>query len=636
MEEIKSETIEEITEKLCQTLNCSSLANDLERVKHAREILAKMQQNEILEQLGREGDTGTINNQGGMFQPKARLPQEAAPNGENNENPSLQQSLEDEIPEELEAMEDELSNDSSHDTWQGFFNDFEIIDEDAFAFGNANKQCIEISHDDSDSMLESHLRAGVRCFAIDLFKGTQLQNQILIYKLHEKELKISRQFGFPVTASLLAMLSPRCQYTGMFEPCEGIHQLQKNEVITLTSDRQYSTKCCREKIYVNARFVIENCQVDDFVLVGPSLQLQIISKDAGDLQCRVMQSGSVASRTPVRFPNRGYRYNISLEEIEDIVFAREVGINVIVSYIPGTLDYLEDLKKVMNLLKCQNLRLYARVVINDFKNVCFEEVKWVAHEYGGFVFDFIEQQKKVESQDHECQPFQSNKLNLTPTAVLLAKKIFDLQKPLIMKPELIANWQLIPLDCNLPEVFYYPDKYMFMSKQTPTTLHFGMRQMAISSGLSKSKLYCDEGLTESDILAKACVTASLESEAVAILVCSIIPDMAIKLSHFRPKATIFFISSTKSIADYISMYHNIVHLHFSTTGDCAYMEYITKAFMFGLLYMKSRKLLPSDKNVVLVYSSNPDTHWPDKYVFYNFEEKDFGNLNYKLNNILNS
>ncbi|XP_036326350.1 uncharacterized protein LOC118739242 [Rhagoletis pomonella] len=611
---------EEIFANICENVRCTLLAADMDKLNYVRELQARVQyQNVFTKVLGSDDYVDEIESE---WMTRVR------------EYSSEKQSSEDLYEAELEAEEELLETEEEDeeekatmsksieseeeldvDVWQGYFKGYQILSEgQEGAFGDS-KKCIELVNGECDASIDTYLRAGIRCFAIDLFYGTFVENQSLILRLRESELSYSKEIGFPISSTIFAKLSPRLQYTGLMEPPDLVVILNKGDEITLTNKREWSTHCSKKRVYVNAGFLFHEVNIFDYICIGCDVQVSVRKKDA-NLRCVVEVGGEIRSRLPVLFPSRCSKFLASQEELEDITFCKEVGINVLVSYIGGTQEYFDNLQYALKTLGCEKVRLYARIVINEVKG-CGTDVNWMADHYDGFVIALSPSQQHPEPAI----------LHLCPAAEELMKRAYLLQKVIVLEPSLIANKQLIVEPAHYRHIFLYPDKYIMPCNHTQSSFHFFYLQNSISELLIEEALskvtYCDRSLTGSDSLARSVVCASYEMNAPLIFVCSLTGRMAAKIAHFRPKAHIILITRMKSAETFISMHHNVSLLYYNGKADENCYRSLYKHLLFGLLYAKSQQMLNHNENVIFVYSENASTRLPDKYVAYKFHTRYF-------------
>uniref|UniRef100_A0A1B0A0S1 Uncharacterized protein n=1 Tax=Glossina pallidipes TaxID=7398 RepID=A0A1B0A0S1_GLOPL len=620
--ELNGRDVEELLEQINQKLNFSAVAADLERMNVAREQLNYLQQKYVMQQIftGKTRPSTVTTSFLSLNNRLQTLQDEAS---------EVSSALEEK--EELEEeIEEGMCNELQDDAWLGFFKDFKILSEDDELRISENKQCIEISDFDANA-LESLLRGGVRCFMCDLFKGTGFENQKNILKLRESELNISRETGFPVLATLFGVLSPRMQFTGVLEPPDAVIPLEKGHNLILTYKREFSIHSTATKIFVNARFLMDDCKESDFILIGPKIQIKIDAIVKSELYCTVMESGLLRSRLPVRFPGRCNRVNVSLEELEDITFSREVGVQVLISYTPGNRQYFDDLNHTLALLNCENVRLGTRIVINEIKEEDDEDLDWIAESYDVFLFELSMTQQLDECKDREVPEVAADVLQLSPGVVNFIKKVYALKKPIILNASLVAERRLFVHPSCLNEIFYYPDRYVFRTGYMENSFYFLFLQNAYFKQLASTQWvcqpFCDKSDTGSDTLARSCILSGEEHDVVAYIVYSVIPDMSIKLSHFRPSAPILYVTDIKSTSDYMSMYHKVVLLYYSTRDtDIPHSEYVYRSLLYGLAYLKAGRIVSKDKNVMLVYCTEEGTKLPDRYTNFKFPATNFAQL----------
>lgn len=460
---------------------------------------------------------------------------------------------------------------------------------------------------------------GVRCFLINLARGTQHDNQSLIVKLREAEISVSKEFGFPVVSSIMANLSPRHQYTGILKSLtrdsgQTFVDLLKGNKVILTVNRYYSDKSSAQEIYVNAGFLLCDVQPYDFILIGEEIQLMVLCAYTEYLKCCVAKGGALYSHMPVLFPARCNRFRVSYEELEDLTFAREVGLNVVISYIVGTPKYLDDLEQAMHVMHCDGMRLYARVVLNEVQG-CDGELNWAAKRYDGFL---------VELAKPALVP---NIMHLCPDAECFMQLAYAAQKPIIFDPRLLDEQKLRVDPAHYYYTFYYPDKYVVSCPSPKMTHYFRFLQNAIFQQICPSALattpYCDSSHTGADSLARAVVSASLEVQAVAIVVIGVTTRMVQKVAHFRPQAPILFVSPMRSAEDYVSIYHNVTMLPFYDKQTMEHQRSIFRKAIYAVAFLIKRKIAKQNDPIVLVYNNEEGTTFPEKYTIYKLDKMNF-------------
>ncbi|XP_022221100.1 pyruvate kinase [Drosophila obscura] len=601
-------TIETAIDKIFSRLKI--IAVDVEKVLRAKELLASLQRRKTFFYLLGQDDGGSID----KTQSEMRLLTS------KHSFPSISSREADFNGEDL--SEDQCDDWQFHEEnrWHSFFSGFQLLTTPHGADPNDNRKCVQLSTMlGCDQELKTLLRNGVRCFVLDLFVGTQRDNQSLIVQLREAEISVSKEYGFPVVSTIFVKLSPRFQYTGYLNP---LHykgdtkcvELKKGYKLTLTVDREFSDCCSSLIIYVNARFLLCDVVNFDFILIGNEIQLTVHSVHPEHLNCCVVRGGMLGSYMPVLFPKRCSKFRMSYEELEDLTFAREVGVNVVVSNIIGTAKYLDNLESAMGIMQCENLRIYARVVLNDIKG-CDGELNWATRRYDGFL---------VELAEPEIVP---DVMHLCPDAECFLQLVHAAKKPIIFDPEMIHEKKLRVDPSHYYYTFYYPDKYLVKGHQTKQSFYFSFLQNALFEKMPPEALakvpYCDKSHTGADGLARAVVTASMEVHAVAIVVIGVTTRMVQKIAHFRPEAPIIFVSHMRSAEDYVSLYYNVTMLSFRTNQFHTHRQNIFRKGVYALAYLAKRKIARQHDHVILVYSHKEGTTFPEKYLLYKFDKSHF-------------
>ncbi|XP_030385201.1 pyruvate kinase [Scaptodrosophila lebanonensis] len=620
MDEIREtvvHTMDDILTNLCKRLKAISV--DVERLQRVKEQLTTMQNRQTLVNLLGVDDNDSLAQSVDLQKMQSKL------SFPIHKDPILPiadtgiEDTEDDIGEELSEDLCLLPFDDE-DRWHNFFNGFEIINTPDAVLLNGNSNCIELTRCQCDQELKCYLLSGVRCFMIDLFTGTIRDNQTMMLQIREAELSTSKEYGFPVVSTVFAKLSPRYQYTGYLsqsysETCSV--ELKRGYKVMLTVDRQYSNCCTSHVIYVNARFLLCDVKEFDFILLGEDIQLMVKSVGQDHINCCVARPGLLTSYMPVRFPSRCRRFRVSYEELEDLTFSREVGINVVVSNFVGTIEYLDDLEEAMAMLECDHLRLYARVVLNEILG-CDGDLNWVMTRYDGL---FVE---LARPKPTEPTP---NIMHLCPDAECLMQLAHDAKKPIVLDATLI-NQQILRIDpAHYYHMFYFPDKYLIKCDDSLKTYYFSLLQGAIFDQIGQVALakmpFCDSSHTGADTLARSVVTASYEVQAVAIVVCGVTTRMVQKISHFRPRAPILFISHMRSAEDYVSLYHNVTMLSYRTRHFISHRRNTYRKAIYALAYLAARKKLKHNDQIILVYNYEAGTSFPENYLIYKFDKHHF-------------
>ncbi|KAH8405373.1 hypothetical protein KR222_008605 [Zaprionus bogoriensis] len=600
--------MENIVDGICKRLKI--IAVDVEKVQRAKELLLSLQRRKAFINLFGLDDDDSINENLEDMQRLTSL----------HSLRKMSRMIVDDTESDLIKMDEEFTHDScempfEEERWHNYFTGYQILSLPEGLDSNENRKCIELCPGACNQDLKMYLLSGIRCFMLDLFCGPLKENQDLIVQLREAEITVSKEYGFPVVSTIVAKLSPRYQYTGYLEDStvESI-DLPFGTKVILTTDRTYSRRCTGQLIYVNARFLLFSVRRFDIIPIGQEIQLKVRSVRQDHMLCCVCRAGALHSYMPVLFPKRCARYSVSYEEVEDLTFAREVGLNVIISNVAGSVAYVDNMEFVMQTLQCQNMRLFARVVLNEMMG-CKEELNWIAERYDGFLVEFAKPENAPDI------------MQMCRNAECFMQLAYAAKKPIILDPWQI-NVQNLRIDpSHYYYAFYYPDKYLVKSKHTFKVFYFNFLQSAIFEQISRTALakmpMCDSSHTGADGLARAVVTASMEIQAKAIVVCGVTTRMVQKISHFRPQAPIIFISHMRSAEDYASVFHNVTMVSFRTKFFMNHRRNTFRKAVFAVAYLASRKIVKQGDRIILVYNYDSGTNFPEKYLIYKFSKFHF-------------
>ncbi|EDW72672.2 uncharacterized protein Dwil_GK17056 [Drosophila willistoni] len=604
------DTLDNIITNICGRLKIISV--DVDKVQRAKELLASMQRRKtFFALLGHDDDGSIVKSQTDLLRLESKFDLGYLDEEYNDMDGAY---MEEDFSEDLSL----LPFDEDH--WHSYFKGFQIISNTHDPYTNENNKCIELSTiNPCDRNFKTFLHCGVRSFLLDLFIGTQAEQQALIVQLREAEIGVSKEYGFPVVSTICVKLSPRFQYTGYLSPRllrdnpNGVELIKGHSVI-LTVNREYSNASTCSMIYVNARFLLGDIKQYDFILIDEHIQLMVVGRERDHLKCCVARGGLLRSYMPVLFPARCSKFRVSYEELEDLTFAREVGINVVISNMMGTQRYLDDLEHVMCDLQCEHLKIFARVVLNEIQG-CDGELNWATKRYDGFLIELAEP-SLVPDIMHLC-----------PNAECFMQLAHATKKPMIFDA-IHINEQKIRIDpSHYYYTFYYPDKYLVKCHQTQDDCYFTLLQESIFKHITPKALsrqpYCDSSHTGADSLARMIVTASVDCEAVAIVVCGVTARMVQKIAHFRPYAPIIFVSQMRSAEDYVSLYYNVTMLSFRTTYFISHRRNTFRKAIYGLAYLADRKLVKQNDLIILVYNYDAGTTFPEKYLMYKFDKIHF-------------
>ncbi len=204
----------------------------------------------------------------------------------------------------------------------------------------------------SSEMIEAMAGAGMNVARLNMSHGTQESHLMAIRRIKS----LNRKLNHPVSI-LLDLQGPEIR-TGVLE---GAIDLKVDEIISLTVSPIDDPE--RKSVHVNYEDLVKDLQVGDRVTVDNGLiNLEVLSIADRQLQCRVLDGGSLGSRKHVNLP--GVRVNlpsITEKDRRDIAFGLEQDVDFIaLSFVRSPNDVLE-VRKIVEDADGGNVKLIAKI-----------------------------------------------------------------------------------------------------------------------------------------------------------------------------------------------------------------------------------------------------------------------------------
>lgn len=417
------------------------------------------------------------------------------------------------------------------------------------------------------------------------------------------------------------VLSPRFPRTGYLKDNIEQYSLELDEKVILTSDRVYSTKSSNKTIYITSKKCIKKLQKCDIVKVA-NIRMKVLQVADFYVDCVVVFAGSFSSQSNVTFPSECDKFEISYEELEDIEFANDFGINIIVTPSPGCDGYLSSVK-AQSLVRSR--RFFTKICKAHLKEEC--QARWIVENYDGFFLDLeLNEAGRLISMSDVVRKF--------------VDYCYHLRKPLILSGFRKKSF--------LRESFEHyfqclPDKFLmqkedtisvgqtaldnFLEASSPRIQHFAIAQL---------NSFEDNSLTNSDSFAVGIVSMAYTTCANAIILYSYSGRMPIKISHFRPLCPIVTFVYCQEQRKYLSMFYNIYTIdsqkqykdgnnHHSEQDDVCGLtpQKVDKALQF----CNQKNFIEEGSGVILVFRSTVGHGFQNKFIHFkyktNFSESEF-------------
>lgn len=415
------------------------------------------------------------------------------------------------------------------------------------------------------------------------------------------------------------VLSPRFPRTGNLKDNIQEYLLELEDKVILTSDRFYSTQSTNKTIFINSKKCIKSLQKCDIVKVA-NIRMKVLQVADLYVDCVVVFAGTFSSQSNVTFPSECDKFEISSEELEDIEFANDFSINIIVTPSPGCDGYLSS-------IKAQSIARTRRFFTKVCKVHLEEEnqMKWILENYDGFFLDL------------ESNEAGGRLISMSDVVRTFLDYCYHLKKPLILsgfkKKSLLHESFKHYFQC-------LPDKFLVQKEDSisigKTALdNFLVESSSIIQNFAIDQLnsFKDNSLTKSDTFVIGIVSMVYTTCSDAIILYSYSGRMPVKISHFRPLCPIVTYIYCQEERKYVSMFYNI----YTIPKEDSQKEYkdgnfprneqddvcgltpqkVDKALQFCL----QRNFIEEGSGVILVFRSKIGHGFQNKFIHFKYKQK---------------
>ncbi|KAL5289791.1 hypothetical protein ACFFRR_009673 [Megaselia abdita] len=497
-----------------------------------------------------------------------------------------------------------------HDRIPGHINLFNITKRSSY--GNRNVLKLDVL-DDTLTILKA-LDNGVTVVGIDMNQGSFSDFKRLFRDL-SKALKFKNEY---LEIVKFIILSPRFPITGYLRDNVNQFILQLNDSVILTSDRLYSTQSTNTIIYTNSKKCIQNSKKGDIVQVA-NIRIKVLrAADSGVyLYCVVVFPGVLSSRSIVLFPSECDRFSISEEELEDINFANDFDISVIVTPSPGCKDYISSVKKNI----AENKRMFSKINIEHLRNE--NQLKWTINNYDGFFLNLVLNKagKRFSFKDDMIKIFLNN--------------CYFSKKPVVLsefrKESLINEHHENYFTC-LPEKFILQKDDVINVKQVALNSFESISLSKIHQfALDQIHNFTNKSLTTSDTFALGIVSMAYNTNSDVIILYSYSGRMPMKISHFRPLCPIVTFIHCISARRYSTMFYNINTIPESySEKECEHWNNIDektdvcglspKRLLKALTFCLKRKFIEQGSEILIALRSKVGKAYQNKFIHFKYKK----------------
>lgn len=436
-----------------------------------------------------------------------------------------------------------------------------------------------------------------------------------------KDLKKAMEFqSYSLEIVKYIVLNPRFPKTGYLKDNIQQYILELDDKVVLTCDRFYSTQSTNKIIYINSKNCVKSLKKCDIVKVA-NIRMKVLEVAEFHLECVVVFAGSLFSQSKVTFPSECDKFEISTEELEDIKFSNEFGINIIVTPSPGCDGYLSSIKTQTN---SGAQRFFTKINKDNLKQE--SQFKWILDKYDGFFLDLQlnEAGKRFIIMNHLMETF----LNYC----------YHFKKPVILSG--FKKNSLISGTCE----HYFsclPEKFLLQKEDT-----ISVGRIALDDFLRRSKSimkkyainqlndFEDKSTTNSDTFAIGIVSMMYTTSADVIILYSYSGRMPIKISHFRPLCPIVTFIHCREERKYVSMFYNIYtisekdsndeleNVHISRVSEQEDVCGLTpKRLKKALQFSSRRNFIEEGSEIILVFRSKVGQAFQNKFIHFKYKNR---------------
>lgn len=416
----------------------------------------------------------------------------------------------------------------------------------------------------------------------------------------------------PLEIVKFVVLNHRFPITGYLKDNIQQYILELDDRVILTSNRFYSTRTTSQIIYVNSKKCIKSLKKCDIVKVG-NIRMKVLQLANLYVDCIIVFAGILSSKSKVTFPLDCDKFDISAEEIEDIKFANDFDVNIIVTPSPGCNGYLSSLK-ASTTSKLQ--RFFTNI---NFENLSQEkQLKWSIYNYDGFFLNV------------EINEAEKRFITMDGVIIQFLKDCYYLKKPVILsgfkKKSLILK--------NYEHYFTcLPEKFLL---QKEDTIGAGQRALEDFIKIDSSRIHCfalnqlnnfiDKSTTNSDTFAMGIVSMAYTTGSDVIILYSYSGRMPIKISHFRPFCPIVTYIHCKDKQKYAAMFYNIYTIpELDEETECEreedrndICELTPHKLIKALTFCSKQNLIEAASEVIVVFRSKLNKGYQNKFINFRY------------------
>ncbi|AFK02894.1 pyruvate kinase [Emticicia oligotrophica DSM 17448] len=409
---------------------------------------------------------------------------------------------------------------------------------------------------ESEEMLLALAKAGVNVFRLNFSHGTHADHQIRIDRIR----KINREHGFKC-AILQDLQGPKIRIGLMESGNDGVEIFPGNELRFASDDIVGNA----ERVSTPYKGMYNDVKVGERILMDDGkLEVKVIGKDGTDVITEVVYGGLLKQKKGVNLPNTNISQpSVTDKDWEDLKFGLENDVDWVALSFVRTAEEIEEIK---SYIKAQGKS--AKVIAKVEKPEAITNMEAIVNASDGIMVARGDLGVELPSED---VPMIQKRLvemsNLAAKPVIVATQMLEsmIDSPRPTRAEVgdVANAVLDGADAVMLSAESASGKYPILAVETMVNTILKVEELA-----DEKKLYFRHHtrVTEDNY-----VSDQKENDNVVMTACRLARDLKVKaiigitasgytafrLSHHRPKASLFIFTNNEKLSTQLSLYSGV-------------------------------------------------------------------------------
>lgn len=461
-----------------------------------------------------------------------------------------------------------------------------------------------------EEIIEQLIKAGVNIFRLNLSHGSANYHAETIQKIRFANSNYSKKIGrLHATAIAIDTKGPEIT-TGIVDGGYSLEiEIQKGDIVKLTTDKSYSDKCTSKLIYIDydnlTKFIEPGCRV--FLKHGLII-LRCIGIAVNTVTCVVDIGGRFGSHQIVNLPEVPVDIpHVSEKDKVDIQFALDQEVEMLFASYVRSVDAITEIRQLLGE-KGKNMCVIAKLedmqAIDNLEEI-IKGSDGVMVARGDLGIEISQEkiaiaQKKIIALSNIYGKPVINAYNLMVTMT---------KKPRPTRAEIsdVFNAVLDGVDCVLlsseTSKGEYPIESIKNLDQICRAAETAVCDRQTLNNLMKLEL---PPIEASHAMAIAAVEASGKCLASVIITCTESGRSAHLLSRYRPRCPVLAVTRNYATAKRILLYKSIVPLIYETPRDSDWSQDLENRVQFAVKYAEGQGFIKYKDNIIIVTVSKPN------------------------------